>query len=508
MPLFDLDYQTFGGPAGTPGQPSLRVDTNGNSILFQNAARVVNVNTPLIYGNGFTIEYGIKPTAIGQRSVGGGISRIVSSVHAHSNDATAVFELGFDNWNAPGAGTILTPSFAILEGGNYQEIDDRPGSLVGEARGTKVLVVNDVYHLLGTIDAAGLCQLYVNGILEATVVPNINMTRWLGIPSTNFDITDGTRVLRDYFEVGTRFHDGAWRTTPSSGAGFIDEVRFYSQHFDAVEAGLAAQKIDFTTGPAEDASQYSQSDFQPNPESIGGGFRLDTWWKADGTRAWTARDSSNRCDQHDVSPPWSISAGAWTNRIDDTTNFTDVRAIQISPDGTRFLFLGGSSNPFIRSTVMTVPFDLSSFGAATSTFYNVGALDMYWSADGFTCWIYRSTINSIEEHAVSTAFDASTFNTTAAKTFDLAPDVGTTITTFTFSADGTFLYAIDNNRLLVSWTLTTPFDIDTAGSFVQGSSVGSAANMGIPRGLFFRPDNGDLHLTQDQNTQNMKVFTP
>jgi hypothetical protein len=246
MPLFNLAYQTFGAGAGTPGQPSLRTDLAGTSILFQNAARVVNSSAPIIYGNGFTLEYAIKPTAIGQRTVGGGISRIVSSVHNHSNDATAVFELGFDNWNAPGAGTDLTPSFALLEGGNYQAISDRAGTLVGEARGSKVLVVNDVYHLLGTLKSDGTGEIYVNGAFEASVAPVINMVRWLGIPATNFDLLDGTRVLRDYFEVGTRFHDGAWRTTPSSGAGFIDEVRFYPQHFTAAEAAQAAQKIAFT----------------------------------------------------------------------------------------------------------------------------------------------------------------------------------------------------------------------------------------------------------------------
>jgi len=246
MPFFNLAYQTFGVGTGTPGQPSLRADTLGTSILFQNAARVVNSSTPLIYGNGFTIEYAIKPTAIGQRSVGGGISRIVSSVHNHSNDGTAVFELAFDNWNAPGAGTNLTPSFALLEGGNYAQISDRAGSLVGEARGSKVLVVNNTYHLLGTLKSDGTGEIYVNGVFEASVAPVINMVRWLGIPATNFDLLDGTRVLRDYFEAGTRFHDGAWRTTPSSGAGFIDEVRFYPQHFTAAQAALAASKIAFT----------------------------------------------------------------------------------------------------------------------------------------------------------------------------------------------------------------------------------------------------------------------
>lgn len=247
MPFFDLTWSAIDGIGdGVSGSASLRSDTTGNSILMQNAARVANGNSPIIYGNGFTIEYAIKPTIIGQRSVGGGISRIVPSVHNHANDGTSVFELGFDNWDNPGAGTDLTPSFALLEGGNYQAISDRAGTLVSEARGSKVLVLNDTYHLLGTLKSDGTGELYVNGVFEASVTPAVNMTRWLGIPSTNFDITDGTRTLRDLMEIGTRFLDGAWRVSVNSGAGFIDEVRFYPQHFTAAQAALAALKIAFT----------------------------------------------------------------------------------------------------------------------------------------------------------------------------------------------------------------------------------------------------------------------
>ena len=117
--------------------------------------------------------------------------------------------------------------------------------------------------------------------------------------------------------------------------------------------------LNIEAGAAQDASFYSQSDFQNNPETISGGLRFNQWWKADGSRAWTVRDSSNRCDQHDVSPAWSITPGDWTNLVTDSTVFNDPRAIQISPDGTKLLFLGGAKLPRNQNSQIVYRIDKS-----------------------------------------------------------------------------------------------------------------------------------------------------
>jgi hypothetical protein len=772
MALFDLAFT--GSPAPRIGRTSLRDDCTGKAMELTGFGRLTNGDAPILYDQGFTIEMAIKPTTEGVRAVGGGTSRIVPGVQSHANaNDQSVFQLGFDNWASGGAS--LFPTFTILSDNNtYQSLLDH-AVILGEARGTTLMILGNTYHLLGTLDANGLCQLYVNGVLEATASPNINMVDF--ISAGNLDLGNSARTLRDVFDIGTRFLDGAYRGESDAGQAVIDNVRFYDNHFSAADAAAAAAEVAFTvdtvgvnattyiedeisagnpgggafrldifwkpdgtklwagrqdldvseydvdppwgiqpgdwslvitvggftnfrsvwwspdgryfgwgrrlssvfrihindqianpwsiaafgpqtsktisvppsggsmldhiwsadgktvwihtavgvtarfleftvpvawdpasivgntpsaeldlvpdagtatrteafsadgsklyamvsqdlsswdlstpfdittqsnfqTGPSVnivvgiprglnyrddngdifvegdqnalraawfriplagvDASEYCESDFQNNPETIGGGLRMSQWWKDDGTRVWTTRDSSNRCDQHDVSPAWSIEGpGVWTNRIDNNVDFIDVRKVQISPDGTVLLFIGGPSNAFIKSAPLSTPFDLSTLGAFVSTFISGGRLDMYWSSDGFTVWTYASVSNDIEEHDVSVAFDASTFNTTPAKTFDLTPDTGG-INTFTFSPDGNFIYAVlgSSQRVLVSWRLSTPFDIDTAGSFSTGPSIGTAAEMAIPRGIFIRPDNLDLHIEQDQNLQQMKVFEP
>ena len=194
------------------------------------------------------MEYAIKAAVIGARNVAGGASRIVPSVHSHANVQESIFELAFDNWNNPGAATPLTPCFVMLNGtfGIYGSIADR-ANIHGEARGTKQLVVGNTYHILGTLRASdGLCQVYVNGVLEGTAGPNINMPAFLDLGGGNTDLSSAGRSLRQYFEVGTRFLAGAWRVASSAGSANIDNVRWYDTHFTAAQAAVAAQAIAFT----------------------------------------------------------------------------------------------------------------------------------------------------------------------------------------------------------------------------------------------------------------------
>ena len=268
--------------------------------------------------------------------------------------------------------------------------------------------------------------------------------------------------------------------------------------------------------PPDPVDEWFEKEFWPNPESIGGGFRMDAFWKADGTRVWTVRDSANRCDQHDVSPAWAVSPGSWSNLVSDNTNFNDPRSIWISPDGTILLWQSGGG--LMRGTTLSTPFDLSTVGVFSAVFMGTNFIDMFWSDDGTRLWLYfvSGVPNTLREYAVPTPFDVSSIVPNAftdVAQFDLAPDLGAAIlNSFQFSPDGTIIYGISNAGTggnvgsLVQWTLTTPFDITTAGSFVQGIGVGIASEIANPRALGVRLTDGCLFVFRDQSSQQVKVF--
>lgn len=263
--------------------------------------------------------------------------------------------------------------------------------------------------------------------------------------------------------------------------------------------------------PGEGALAYEKTDFNSNPETVSGNGRFDQWWKPDGSLAMTCRDNSDRIDAYDVSPAWSITPGDWSNRK-TATGIGSPSSLYITPDGKKAIWLNlVSSRSFIQAT-MSTPFDPSTLGAQTSKFLGTSDLNARWADDGLTVWTIR--IGFFREYSVGTAFDVLTINTLPVSTFDTEPDAGTPgPTTMAWSADGTKIYACMNQsqKNLVSWDASTPFDITTLGGFEKGLDMNAPAAteaMLVIRGMFYRPDNGDIHVVQDQNQQRMKVFSP
>ncbi len=512
MPLFDLAYTGPPDPVG--GSLPLREDCTGIAMLLTGAARLTNGDAPILYDQGFTVEMAIKPTTVGVRAVGGGTSRIVPGVQSHANaNDQSVFQLGFDNWAAVGTG--LFPVFTILPDDNtYQSINDH-AFILGEARGSTLMILDNIYHLLGTLDEFGLCQLYVNGALEATASPNINMVDFISAANANLDLGNSARTLRDVFDIGTRFLDGAYRTEPDTGEAVIDNVRFYDRHFSASEAAAAAAEVNFTEDPVgQGAPAYGLTHDEISAGNPGGAGtpRLDMQWQPDGTRVFTCHQD-NEIAQNDVSPAWGIQVGDWTNFV-KTANFNNLRSIWWSADGSRLSRCIRIPSFNMNVTVYdqsATPFDLTVLGSSVSKTFPVfpalsgGPADHIWSADGLTFWVqYNAAPRALYEFSVTVAFDITTLVTPQNKSFNLDTDANFAIETIAFSSDGTFLYAMDN-QFLVSWDLTTPYDISTATNFQTGPEV-PAVNVSIPRGLDYRADTGDISIQGDQNQKRVAWF--
>lgn len=105
------------------------------------------------------------------------------------------------------------------------------------------MILNDIYHLLGTVSATGEVVLYVNGVEVAS--STVNMT--IFIESLNTSLLNGTRTQRDNIGMGARTIGGAKRSSAQGGESRIDNVRLYSSFFSPAEAAQAAAAINFTT---------------------------------------------------------------------------------------------------------------------------------------------------------------------------------------------------------------------------------------------------------------------
>jgi hypothetical protein len=262
----------------------------------------------------------------------------------------------------------------------------------------------------------------------------------------------------------------------------------------------------------EDASAYgsSEDELANNPESVAGGFRQDIFWKPDGTRVFTARQGAEIAQQDPITP-WDIQT-QWANRV-ATPNISNLRTCWWSPDGTRLSACSRVPSFAFNIRVWdqsATPWDLTVLGAETNQNLAPGGpaggpADHIWSADGLTCWVhYQSATQEILEYAASIAFDPTTLGPATVQRFDMLPDAGTGVRTITFSTDGSFMYAM-NLQVLVSWDLSTAFDITTMANFTTGPSI-AAGDLSIPRGISQRPDNTDIFIEGDQNQRKVAWF--
>ncbi len=262
---------------------------------------------------------------------------------------------------------------------------------------------------------------------------------------------------------------------------------------------------------AVNACGYSESERQNNPEDISGGIRVDWYWKEDGSRVWMNRE--DRTDQYDVDPPWSLLGADWGSRktvSGGSVNY-QLGGIHWTPDGTRMMTLGSS---VVGHVDMGTAFDISTAGTEVLKFVTPSLNKFHWTDDGLTVYIYLAgATKHIVQYAVAEAFNVSTLNNIAQPFFDYSSDVASLVS-MTLSADGRFVFGAQgtSGNEMVSWELTTPFDITTATNFCVGPQIDFFSQMTDPRVIFYRRDTGDIlfagHLKSGAANQRVRRYSP
>ena len=263
--------------------------------------------------------------------------------------------------------------------------------------------------------------------------------------------------------------------------------------------------------PAAAADQYILDEISAigNP-GVSTGQRPDVFWRQDGLKVWDLGlegipDNAQR--QYDVSPAWGIDSGDWTLDFTSAAGSNNNRSIWWSPDGTKFSRCIRVPTTQLNIAIFdqsATPFDFTVLGSSTSKTWqptgNITPGDHIWSTDGLRLWVHDSGSGGrVLEFAVGSAFDPSTITDAQIKSF-----VGIGTTSMAFSADGTQLYYITSGTLR-SRAMSTAFDVESAGSQVDGPA--SAAQTNIPRGLTYRDDNGDIVVAGDQgSTRRLSFF--
>ena len=188
--------------------------------------------------------------------------------------------------------------------------------------------------------------------------------------------------------------------------------------------------------------------------------------------------------------------------IDGLSEATTTQ-IFVDEGGTRLYAIDFSAKK-IEQMSLSVAHDLSSTITAvgTSSALTDSFMMLDFNTAGTKCYVtYSNTggpTHSIREHALSTAWDITTMSTTV--TSSIAYPTNSYSRGMAFKKDGLKvfgLYVNSSTSYFVHWTLSTAWDLSTAGS---ATSVDINTELGSPTGMFYIEQDGDTHVVCDGST--------
>jgi DNA-binding beta-propeller fold protein YncE len=171
--------------------------------------------------------------------------------------------------------------------------------------------------------------------------------------------------------------------------------------------------------------------------------------------------------------------------------------LTFKPDGSQLYVLGNNTNNVYQYS-LTTAYDIST--ASFSQSFDVSGQDidtqgLTFKPDGSQLYVTGNNTDNVYEYSLSTPYDISTAGSTGV--FDVSGQDGVP-EGIAFNSDGTKMYVVGNEFENVNeYSLTTAFDISTA-SISQSFDV--APQDGAPQGLAFKPDGGRMYVVGRNNT--------
>jgi len=299
--------------------------------------------------------------------------------------------------------------------------------------------------------------------------------------STAGDISTGTLVSiaeLDVAGVGFAFKSDGTKLYLGYQAG-ADSVREYNLS---------------TAWDVSTATLFQSEDLSANVTRIQG-----LTFKPDGTKMFVTDDAEDVVLEYTLSTAWDVSTATFVRKVDVTTSgHATPKDIAFTSSGTTLLLadtqspallyfsLGEAWNLGTMSFVGDVP--LYVFSNPAGVVFNADSSQLYTSAR-----TNLSTWNIVQSIDIPTPGDVTSIQGRQLSLSGIeANPQGVYV-----KPDGTKLYAVGSSLDSVrEYDLSTAWDISTA-SFVQSFSVLTQDNN--PRDIFFKPDGNKMYICGDQN---------
>ena len=190
---------------------------------------------------------------------------------------------------------------------------------------------------------------------------------------------------------------------------------------------------------------------------------------------------------------------------------SNIKGILFNSDGTKCYVLDSSTVDSVYQYSLSTAYDVST-ASYDSVSLNVTAQadypsDMRFNGDGTK--LYVMSLAVIYVYSLSTAYDLSTASYTSVS-FSMAAQSGT-MQSFTFSADGTRLFGVTytGTNTIYQYSLSTAYDLSTAVyASISYSALADTVKLGATNGLQFVDNGARLYLGSSSYRTIYSYSTP
>ncbi len=352
-------------------------------------------------------------------------------------------------------------------------------SVIGELNATDLKVNQDI-TAYGGVKSYGQSTLYGNVGIGTESVNDFALT--VQGQSDIQNISRANQLNQSYVENSYSYYTGNEASNPAAvGFNTVGDKLYVLPTNDTI------YEYDLSTSWRVGTASYTGNSVSLNADDA---TMVDFVFKPDGSKLFAIGQTNDKIYEYALSTPWTLSTASLTTTRDTPSNIP--ASLDISPDGTKALFVGGTNYHGLFEYTFGTPWDLDTLvGPSTSAYVGreeATATGVQLSSDGTKMYIVGSSGDAIVEYSLSTAFDL----TTATATGNEQATGDTTPYALYLRPDGTQIFTgADSSNLVRTWNLSTPFDLSTA---TAGNTFNVNAEETVIQGLFFKDDGTEMYV--------------
>lgn len=220
------------------------------------------------------------------------------------------------------------------------------------------------------------------------------------------------------------------------------------------------------------------------------------FFKSDGTEFYVGGNSSDSVHQYSLSTAWDVSSASFTQSFSAAAQDGLIQGLCFGSSGTR-MYVSGFANDSVYQYNLSTAWDISTASYSKTLNVSVRAsnpTNLVFDTTGTKLYINDSINDQVDYWTLSSAWeiDTATYSSALNVLVNSENPFG-----IAFKSDGTKLFVVSRqNDNVTEYQLSTAWDIDTAVfKYALTEFLYVGLQTASPRGLTFKPDGSKLFIT-------------